>query len=344
MNIAIVGKFNAESFGLHIEETFIQMGHSVIRVDPQVNFLQYKIFGFNFRKIAKSFYINFLDKVPAIRRFKSKKIYKSIEEDHLDMILVLHDFLSPEEIHQIKARTSAAVCIWFPDHLANFQKSMFYLADYDYLFFKDRYTVSKLRDEMNLNAFYLPQCCNPNSHRKVNLSQNDLEEYSCEITNAGNLYPSRAALYKNLTQYDFKMWGGRATSWLKVPELKRIIMGRAVFNEDKCKAFSAAKIVLNNLHIGEIDGLNKRTFEIPACGGFQIVSLNNAVSTHFEIGKEIEVYTNLEDLKQKIEFYLDPQNEEKRKKIIEAGYDRTMKDHTYEIRLSEMLKVVFHEN
>ena len=344
MRIAIVGKFGTENFGLHIEETFFQMGHSVVRVDPQVNFLQYKIIGFNLRKIAKSFYINFLDKIPIVRRIKSRKIYKKIEQENLDLILVLHDFLSPEEVNQIKERSSAPISLWFPDHLANFQKSMFYLADYDYLFFKDRYSVVKLRDEMNLNAFYLPQCCNPNSHNRVELSESDLKEYSCEITNAGNLYPSRAALYKNLLKYDFKMWGGRASSWLRIPELKHIIMGREVFNKDKCKAFSAAKIVLNNLHIGEIDGLNKRTFEIPACGGFQIVSLNNAVSKHFEIGKEIEVYSDLKDLKQKIDFYLDPKNEDKRREIIEAGYIRTMKDHTYEVRLSEMLKVVFNEN
>ena len=344
MNIAIIGKFKTENFGLHIEETFFQMGHSVVRVDPQVNFLQYKIFGFNFRKIAKSFYINFLDKVPIIRKVKSKKIYKTLVSEKVDMVLVLHDFLSPIEVNEVKKITAAPICIWFPDHLANFQTSMFYLAGYDFLFFKDRYTVGKLRDEMNLNAFYLPQCCNPNSHNRVELSASDLEEYSCEITNAGNLYPSRAALYKNLVHYDFKMWGGRASSWLRLVELEKMIMGREVFNEDKCKAFSAAKIVLNNLHIGEIDGLNKRTFEIAACGGFQIVSLNDAVSEHFKIGKEIEVYTNLKDLKRKIDFYLNPENESKRLEMIEAGYQRVMKDHTYENRLNKMLSIVFHEN
>lgn len=343
MKIAVVGKFGVENFGLHIEETFISMAHSVVRVDPQVNFLQYKLLGFNFRKMAKSFYINFLDKVPLIRKIKSKKIYKLISIHKPDMILVLHDFLSPEEIGEIKKISSSPICIWFPDHLANFQKSMFYIAGYDFLFFKDQYTVNKLRGEMNLNAFYLPQCCNPNSHNQVELSELDREEYGCELTNAGNLYPSRAALYNNLLNYDFKMWGGRASSWLKIPELKHIIMGREVFNEDKCKAFSAAKIVINNLHIGEIDGLNKRTFEIPACKGFQIVSLNDSVARHFEIGKEIEVYSDLDDLIEKIEFYLKPENDKKRKEIIEAGYERAMRDHTYENRLNKMLSIVFEK-
>jgi spore maturation protein CgeB len=220
---------------------------------------------------------------------------------------------------------------------------MFFIAGYDYLFFKDKYVVNKLKNEYNLNAFYLPQCCNPSKHKIVTITEKDKALYGCEITNAGNLYPSRAALYRQLTKYSFKMWGAPPAVWLNVPELSSIIMGKSVHNEEKSKAFQSAKIVLNNMHLAEIEGVHKRTFEIPACGGFQIITHNDAVSELFEIGKEIVTYKNLDDLKTKINYYLDPENEKERKAIIKAGYERAVKDHTYKNRLETIIKTALNE-
>jgi hypothetical protein len=45
MKIAVVGKFYTESFGLHIQETFIAMGYEVVPIDHQVKFLQYNFLG-----------------------------------------------------------------------------------------------------------------------------------------------------------------------------------------------------------------------------------------------------------------------------------------------------------
>jgi spore maturation protein CgeB len=214
---------------------------------------------------------------------------------------------------------------------------MFFVAGYDYLFFKDKYVVHKLKSEYNLNAYYLPQCCNPLLHNVTSLNKEDEQFYNCDITNAGNLYPSRIALYKHLTQYDFKMWGSKPSYWLNIPEIQKIITGKVVFNNEKSKAFQAAKICLNNMHLAEIDGVNKRTFEIPACGGFQIATYNNEINNLFEEGKEIVTYKTYDDLIEKIDYYLDPKNEVERKKIADAGHARATKDHTYENRLNEII-------
>jgi spore maturation protein CgeB len=217
---------------------------------------------------------------------------------------------------------------------------MFFIAGYDYLFFSDKYIVNKLKSELDLNTHYLPQCFSTFKHQKVTLTDADAATYNCDITNAGNLYPSRAALYKHLTKYNFKMWGYPPAIWLKVPELDQIIMDKSVFNEEKSKVFLAAKIVLNNLHPAVIDGVNKRTFEIPACGGFQITSYRDATNELFEVGKEIVCYENLNDLKEKIEYYLNPTNERERLAIAEAGYKRAQKEHSYQHRIKQMLNTI----
>lgn len=340
MNIGIIGKFYTEGFGLHIEEALINMGHRVIRIDPEMEFLQYRFLGKRIRNINKTIYQQVLNKIPAIRNFKSKEIFKTFESNKIDFTIVTHDYLTKQEIDTIKKINSAPLVLWFPDAISNFQKSMFFIAGYDYLFFVDKYIVEKLKSELELNIFYLPQCCNPKKHNKIELTEQDEKIYSCDITNAGNLYPSRAALYKHLIKYNFKMWGAPPAIWLKLPELDKIIMNKSVHNQEKSKAFTAAKIVLNNLHPAVINGANKRMFEIPACGGFQITSHRDAINELFEVGKEIVTYTDLNDLKNKIDYYLKPENEVERMQITKAGYQKAIQEHTYENRLRAMINIV----
>ena len=336
MNIAIIGKYFTEAFALHIEETLQDMGHTTVRIDPEIKFLQSNLFSQRLRNFTKTLYQQVFHKIPSIRNRNSKKIYNYYRTNKIDLTLVVHDFLTKQEITEIKKINQTPICLWFPDAISNFQKSMFFVAGYDHLFFVDKYIVNKLREEFNLNTHYLPQCFNPKRHKKITITdKKDIDKYGCEITNAGNLYPSRAALYRHLTNYDFKLWGSPPAVWLNVPELNQIIMNQIVFNDEKSKAFIAAKVVLNNIHPAVIDGVNKRLFEICGIGGFQITSQRDAVEELFEVGKEIVTYNNLEDLKQKLDYYIS--HDEEREKIRDAGYKRALKEHTYEHRLKSIL-------
>jgi spore maturation protein CgeB len=341
MNILIIGKFYTEGFALHIEEALHDMGHTVVRFDPEVQFMQYDFLGQKIKTINKTLYQQVFHRIPSVRNIKSKELYKIYENNVIDLTIVVHDFLTKQEIDQIKKLNSSPVVLWFPDAVSNFQKAMFFVAGYDHLFFVDKYIVNKLREEFALNTHYLPQCFNPKKHINIELTdKKDIIKYSCEITNAGNLYPSRAALYKHLSNYNFKMWGFPPAIWLRMPELDKIMMNEPVFNIEKSKAFKGAKIVLNNLHPAVIDAVNKRSFEICGVGGFQIISDRPAVYELFEVGKEVVTYKSLQDLKDKIDYYLDPINEKERVDIAAEGYQRALKDHTYEVRLKQLIKIV----
>ena len=56
-------------------------------------------------------------------------------------------------------------------------------------------------------------------------------------------------------------------------------------------------------------------------------------------GQEIEVFRNLAELREKIRYYLDHDSE--RLAIADAGARRAQRDHTYEIRLQQILNTVF---
>lgn len=83
-----------------------------------------------------------------------------------------------------------------------------------------------------------------------------------------------------------------------------------------------------------------RLFEQPGRGAFQIFPNIKGVEDCYEDGKEIVLYEhgNLEDLKEKIDYYLAHHSE--REAIRQAGFERTKRDHTYVKRWGEILRVV----
>jgi len=114
-------------------------------------------------------------------------------------------------------------------------------------------------------------------------------------------------------------------------------MGRHVHGDDKVRAALAAKICLNTLHYAEVDGLNCRAFEIAACGGFQMVSEVPVLKEHFEPEVEVTTYRNVEELKEKVAHYLC--NPQAAAAIAERGRQRAHRDHTYEHRLTDILRI-----
>jgi len=79
-----------------------------------------------------------------------------------------------------------------------------------------------------------------------------------------------------------------------------------------------------------------RHFEIPAWGGFQLAPYVEFLEDSFEIGREIAVYSTVDDLADKIGYYL--AREPLRESIARAGYERVRRDHTYERRWREIFR------
>ena len=59
---------------------------------------------------------------------------------------------------------------------------------------------------------------------------------------------------------------------------------------------------MNVLRLQNKGSHNMRTFEIPASGGFMLQERSNEVLEFFEEGKEIECFSSVKELKDKINF------------------------------------------
>lgn len=87
-----------------------------------------------------------------------------------------------------------------------------------------------------------------------------------------------------------------------------------------------------------IPQIKARHFEIPACNGFLITSAADDLEKFYQIGEEITVYKDIRELIEKIKYYLAHKNE--RKRIARAGYERTLREHTYTKRFSEIFRKI----
>ena len=84
----------------------------------------------------------------------------------------------------------------------------------------------------------------------------------------------------------------------------------------------------------EGDFVNTRTFEIAACGAFQLVDYRQALERHFDVDREVVCYRSVEELRALARYYLD--KPEQRLKIARSGRDRVMREHTYAHRMRQM--------
>lgn len=79
-----------------------------------------------------------------------------------------------------------------------------------------------------------------------------------------------------------------------------------------------------------------RDFEVPGCGSLLLTKDTEEIADYFVPNEEIITYHDATDAAEKIKHYL--KNEEERKKIAKKGYERVMREHTYEKRFSEIFE------
>ena len=96
---------------------------------------------------------------------------------------------------------------------------------------------------------------------------------------------------------------------------------------------SRINLCLNN-NVTGIDNIKGRNFEIPACRGFVISGPARGLEEFFDIGEEIIVYHLPDDVTNKILYYL--QHDDERKAIAQAGYNRAIREHTYQRRFRDI--------
>ena len=102
--------------------------------------------------------------------------------------------------------------------------------------------------------------------------------------------------------------------------------------------FHNSKINLNITSRTIESGIPQRIFDILACGGFCLTNYQPEIAALFEDGKELVMYTDLDDLLQKAEYYL--AHEEERRQIAKAGYEKVRQHFSIGNRMKELMEKI----
>lgn len=126
------------------------------------------------------------------------------------------------------------------------------------------------------------------------------------------------------------------------PFLENIHTHSAVtYETDMNKIFYLSKINLNITLPSIETGLPQRIFDIMGCGGFVLTNYQEEIPSLFEIGKDIEVFHDLTELKEKTNYYLT--HEKERLAIAMNGYKKICFGHAYTHRIQQILTTVLED-
>ncbi|MDR2161806.1 MAG: glycosyltransferase [Desulfovibrio sp.] len=190
------------------------------------------------------------------------------------------------------------------------------------------------------NVLYLPLAADPSFHRPLRLTAGEKKEFGSTLSFMGAGYPNRKRAFLELIGRDFKIWG---TQWEGEPRLDPLVQrrGERISPEDSVRIFNSSAINLNlhsSVREGEAvsggDFVNPRTFELAACGAFQLVDQRLLLDELFR-PDELVRFDSLAGMIRAADYYKDRPDE--RRRMAAKARKRVLAEHTYVLRMEALL-------
>lgn len=341
LHVAVVGPIYGGSLPIaHYTVTALEaLGHRVSWIDHSPHHSSYASIG-QLKEPRHSLTIQ-----SKFAELLSMHTLARLAEDPPDLVLALAQApLTLPFLEQVR-RKKFITAMWFVEnyrHLTYWQQMA---GGYDYWFvIQTGACLDALRHAGAKHVTYLPMAADLSAHRPVTLSPDEQREFGADVSFVGAGYANRRALFPQLLSNDwtFKIWGNE---WDGATDLADTIQrqGARIDTETCVKVFNASKINLN-LHSCIGDGLdpqadfvNPRTFELAACGAFQLVDQRSLLPALFATN-EMAVFQSPDDLSKQIPTWL--QDSGARATLAAAARQRVKAEHTYVHRMKELLNQV----
>jgi hypothetical protein len=135
-----------------------------------------------------------------------------------------------------------------------------------------------------------------------------------------------------------EFWGYDLRGWPPWSRIRRGYRGEA-WGLAMYRLLREARISLNR-HIAQAEGHanNMRLYEATGVGSLLLTDEGSNLADLFEPGREVVTYASVDDLVEKARHYL--AHEDERRTIAAAGQARTLRDHTYELRMWELVEIL----
>ena len=257
----------------------------------------------------------------------------------LAMFSLYTDQFDPAMVKQMGSYTRT-LC-FFHDDTWRVEFSQFWARYFDFFTTPDVYGERKYAAMDLPNAIHFPFGCNEKLYHKTGAPK------KYDVSFVGAWHPYREWLIKRLRKAGFAV----KTAGYRWPE--GIVSHEQMvnlFNESRINLnlsnsaswdarylASSPRALLNRIRSPKsVEQLKARHFEINGCGGFQLSYYVEGLERQYEIGTEIAVYLDPDDLQQKVSLYL--ADDTLRESIANAGYQRTLSTHTFAKRFKHVFE------
>jgi len=263
------------------------------------------------------------------------------------MMLLRGDLLRPEDLVTIKEQCHLRIALWVIDSVNSMKNGMELCRQSDVVFCYNREDQVLLSNQ-GKPALFTPLAYDPDYYHPLNNQEQDIDLYF-----VGALQPERLImlneLCKQLDRYkiriivDAKMFSHyrfftnhalRQT----YPYLYRRVTDRVVGHHEINLLSNRARVCLNIMPQQATSGLNIRAYEICGSGAFQLINRNSVLNELFLENVEVATFSGMDELKEKVMYYLDRRNEAERGTLAVKGLKRAVADHTFDRRIEEMLR------
>jgi spore maturation protein CgeB len=325
MRVGVVGPAGPDRFASNIGDALGRVGHVVTKLGPARP---------NTQGTTGRLSMLARQAVPRLDERAQRRIVRSALAAGCEVVINIDARLMPSSVAQLK-RAGVRVAFWYPDAVVNMGRQLMLLAPYDALFFKEPHVVERLRANLDLPVYYLPQGCNPRWHRPLGPAGSEPH-----LVIAGSMYPSRVRLLERLIAkgIPLKVYGGPFPRWFGETPLREAHTGRVVLREEKARAFRSAAGVLNTMHPAEIAGVNLRLFEAAGCGAAVLTEFRPTVPDLFDVGREVLAFHDFDDLVDQATRLLNETGLTRR--LGDAAAARAHRDHSYDLRVATILEKV----
>lgn len=191
------------------------------------------------------------------------------------------------------------------------------------------------------NVVFMAKSYDPSTHRPIELSEDDLQQYHSDVTFIGSFERERFESMSFLAARGItvRVWGN-GWSGLISPSPNLRFEGKPLYGDDYAKAINAAKISLCFLRKMNRDRQTARSVEIPACGAFMLAERTEEHQALFQEGIEAAYFGSNEELAAQVHRYLTRDDE--RIRVARSGHQRCLDSgYSHASRLESVLRACF---
>ena len=326
MKIGVIGPTGREEVAENIADALRRMGQDVVQLGPAHPSRRSRRIhnATNLVRMA----------LPRLDEYDQMKIAHAASAAACEVVINIDSRLMPNTVARLK-RNGMRVAFWFPDTVAHLGRQLMILSPYDAMFFKEPEFVERLRSNLDMPVYYLPEACNPRWHRPLVPAGTD--PY---LVVAGTMQPVRVRLIDRLISkgIPLKLYGAGVPHWIGDTPTREVHVGRYITLEEKAKVYRAASGVLNTMSPGEIAGVNGRLFQAAGCGAAVLTEFRPALPELFAIGDEVLAFRTFDELIDEATRLLTEPGLTAR--LGDRAAMRAHREHTYEKRLAAILEKV----